>query len=81
MVTKSKLLALGAVNTTINDQECQHVTGRFESIRMPLNTRAGWPPFFQSQFFLASKGSASTGRLTIKLYIISDINHYEVVLC
>ncbi len=25
---KSKLLVFGAVNTTINDQECQHVTGR-----------------------------------------------------
>ncbi len=32
---KSKLLVLGAVSTTINDQGCQHVTRRFESIRMP----------------------------------------------
>ncbi len=32
----SKLLVLGAVNTTINDQGRQHVTVRFESIRMLL---------------------------------------------
>ncbi len=34
---KSKLLVLGADSTTISDQGCQHVTGRFESIRMQLN--------------------------------------------
>ncbi len=38
---KSKLLALGAVNATINDQGYQHVTGRFKSIRMLLNKLAG----------------------------------------
>ncbi len=37
---KSKLLVLGAVSTTINDQGCQHMTRRFESIRMPLNKSA-----------------------------------------
>ncbi len=37
---KSNLLVLGAVKTTINDQGCQHVTGRFKSIRMPLNKSA-----------------------------------------
>ncbi len=47
-IIKSKLLVLGAVNTTINDQECQHVAGRFESIRMLLNKPAGWPKFVQS---------------------------------
>ncbi len=45
---KSKLLVLGAVRSTINDQGCQHVTGRFESIRIPLNKSAGWPKFVQS---------------------------------
>ncbi len=45
---KSKLLVLGAVNTTINDQGCQHVTGKFESIRKLLNKPAGWPKFVQS---------------------------------
>ncbi len=45
---KSKLLVFGAVSTTINNQGCQHVTGRFESIRMPLNKSAGWPTFAQS---------------------------------
>ncbi len=45
---KSKLLVLGAVSTTINDQGCQHVTGRFESVRMPLNKSAGWATFVQS---------------------------------
>ncbi len=45
---KSKLLVLGAVNTIINDQGCQHVTGRFESIRMLLNKPDGWPTFIQS---------------------------------
>ncbi len=43
-----KITGLGAVNTTINDQGCQHVTGRFESIRMLLNKPAGWPTFVQS---------------------------------
>ncbi len=45
---KSKLLVLAAVNTALNDQGCQHVTGRFESIRMLLNKPAGWPIFVQS---------------------------------
>ncbi len=45
---KSKVLVFGAVSTTINDQGCQHVTGKFESIRMPLNKSAGWPTFVQS---------------------------------
>ncbi len=45
---KSKLLVFGAVSTTIDDQECQHVTGRFESIRMLLNKSARWPTFVQS---------------------------------
>ncbi len=35
-------------STTINDHGCQHVTGRFESIRMPLNKSAGWLSFVQS---------------------------------
>ncbi len=47
---KSKLLVLGAVNTTINDQGCQHVTGRLELMRMRLNKPAGWPTFVQSHF-------------------------------
>ncbi len=38
---KSKLLVFRAVSTTINDQGCQHVTGVFESIRMPLSKSAG----------------------------------------
>ncbi len=50
---KSKLLVFGAVSTTINDQGCPHVTGRFESIRMPLNKSAGWPTFVQSHFNIA----------------------------
>ncbi len=42
-------MVLGAANTTtINDQECQHVTGRFESNRMLLNKMAEWPTFAQS---------------------------------
>ncbi len=45
---KSTLLVLKAVNSTINDQGCQHVTGMFESIRMLLNKPAGWPTFVQS---------------------------------
>ncbi len=45
---KSKLLVLGAVNTTIKDQGCQNVTGRFESNRMLLNKPAGCPTFVQS---------------------------------
>ncbi len=48
MIIKSKLLVLEAFNTTINDQGCQHVTGRFESIIMLLNKPAGWPKFVQS---------------------------------
>ncbi len=44
---KSKLLAFGAVSTTLNDQGCQHVAGRFELIRMPLNKSDGWPTFVQ----------------------------------
>ncbi len=47
---KSKLMVLGAVNTAINDQGCQHVTGRFETIRMLLNKPAGRPTFFESHF-------------------------------
>ncbi len=39
----SLTLVLGAVDTTINDRGFQHVTGRFESIRMLLR----WPTFFQ----------------------------------
>ncbi len=45
---KSKLLVLGAVNTTLNDQECQHEKGRFESIRMLLNKPVGWITFLLS---------------------------------
>ncbi len=45
---KSKLLVLEAVNTIINDQECQHVTGRFESIRMLLSKKTGCPTYVQS---------------------------------
>ncbi len=45
---KSKLLVMGAGITTINDQGCQHVTGRFESIRRLLNKPAGRPTFVQS---------------------------------
>ncbi len=45
---KSKLLAFGAVSTTINDQGYQHMTRRFESIRVPLNKSTGWPTFVQS---------------------------------
>ncbi len=45
---KSKLLVFGAVSTTINDQGCQHVKGRFESIRMFLSKQTGWPTFVQS---------------------------------
>ncbi len=45
---KSKLLVLEAVNTIINDQEFQHVTGRFESIRMLLSKQTGWPILVQS---------------------------------
>ncbi len=44
---QSKLLVSGAVNATINDQGCQHVTSRFESIRMFLSRQAGWPTFVQ----------------------------------
>ncbi len=43
-----KLLVLGAASSTINDQGCQHVTGRFESIRMLSNKPLGWPKFVQS---------------------------------
>ncbi len=47
---KSKLLVLGAVNTTINDQGCQHVTGGgLESIRMLLSKQTGWPTVVQSR--------------------------------
>ncbi len=46
-ISNKKLLVLGAVNTTISDQGCQHVTGSFESIRMLLNKPAGWPTFVQ----------------------------------
>ncbi len=45
---KSNVLVLGAVNTATNDQECQHATGRFESIKMLLDKPAGWPTFVQS---------------------------------
>ncbi len=45
---KSKLLVLGAVNTTINDKGCHHVTGRFESTRMLLSKQTGWLTFVQS---------------------------------
>ncbi len=38
---KSKLLVLEAVNTSIHDHGCQHVTGRFESIRMLLSKQTG----------------------------------------
>ncbi len=48
VIIKSKLLVLGAVNTAINDQGCQHVTGRFEPIRMLLSKQTGRPTFFQS---------------------------------
>ncbi len=39
----SKLLIMGAVKTTTNEQEYQHVTGRFESIRIFLSKQTGWP--------------------------------------
>ncbi len=45
---QSKLLVFGAVSTTSNDQGCQHVTGRYESIRLPLSKSAGWPTFVHS---------------------------------
>ncbi len=46
---KSKLLVLGAVKTTINDQGYQHVTGGgVESIRMFLSKQTGWPTFVHS---------------------------------
>ncbi len=48
LAIKSNLLVLGAGYTTINDQGCQHVTRRFESIRMLLNKPTGWPTFVQS---------------------------------
>ncbi len=41
--TKSKLFVVGAANTAINDQECQRVTGTFESIKMLLSKQTGWP--------------------------------------
>ncbi len=47
---KLKLLVFGAVIATINDQGCQHVTGRLESIRMCLNKSAGWPTIVLSHF-------------------------------
>ncbi len=42
----SNLCVEGAVKT-INDQECLHVTGRFESIRILLSKQTGWPTFAQ----------------------------------
>ncbi len=51
---KSKLLVLVAVNTNINDQGCHHVTGMFESIRMPLNKSDGWPTFVQSHLSVST---------------------------
>ncbi len=45
---KSKLLVLGEFKTTINDQGCQHVTGRFESIRMFVSKQTAWPTFVQA---------------------------------
>ncbi len=49
---KSKVLVFGAVSTNKNDQGCHHVTGKFESIRMPLNKSAGWPTFVQSHLLI-----------------------------
>ncbi len=45
---KSKFLVFGADSTVINDQGCQHVTGRFESIWMPLDTSAEWRTLVRS---------------------------------
>ncbi len=36
-----KIIGLGS-NTSINDQEFQHVTERFESIKMFLSKQTGW---------------------------------------
>ncbi len=41
------LLLYGAVNTVIDDQECQHVMGRLESVRMLLTKQTRWPTFDQ----------------------------------
>ncbi len=49
---KSRLLVFGAVITTLNDQGCQHMTRRIESIRLPLNRSAGWPTFVQSRTWI-----------------------------
>ncbi len=45
---KSKLLVLGAVNTTVNDQGGQHVTRRLESVRVLLNKQVVLPTFVKS---------------------------------
>ncbi len=63
---KSKLLVLGAGCTTKNDQECQHVMGRFESIKMLFTKPVGWPTFVQSypsaKTRLIQKTSVTIGR-------------------
>ncbi len=45
---KSKLLVLGAIYTTVNDQGGQHVTRRFESVRVLLNKQVALPTFVKS---------------------------------
>ncbi len=42
----SNLCVKGAVKI-INDQECLHVTGRFQSIRILLSKQTGWPVLAQ----------------------------------
>ncbi len=75
---KSKLLVLGAVNTTTNDQGCQHVTGRFEPIRTLLNKPAGWPIFVQSHLTVKTvewfKKQLSHNLLTYRKEKISDLH-------
>ncbi len=38
---------IGAVISTINDEGCQFVTGRFESVSLHMNKQAGWPTLGQ----------------------------------
>ncbi len=65
---------MGAVNTTITDEECQHVTGRFKAVRMLLSMQTGWPTFVQSH------PSVKTAEwLKINCYIISPSIGWEKV--
>ncbi len=38
------------MKSTINDQECQHVTRRYESISIVLSKQTGWP--ISAQFYV-----------------------------